>query len=222
MNQKSKISGLVIFLTLATFESEAIAATILFSDKSTFISSTGATSATGTIPNLGSVGSSFTLGSVTFTISPPATELFIGASGTRVAPDWSSVGPGNEIAISGIENLNANFSSPVFSAGFDFIEPTDETCFATCFDSTFDVILKNSGVIVDSFTFNAPNDVLAFIGIWTDSAFDRMEIVDTTATIDDEFFGEFYTGSSPVPLPAAVWLFGSGLIGLAGIARRKA
>lgn len=27
--------------------------------------------------------------------------------------------------------------------------------------------------------------------------------------------------ASPVPVPAAVWLFGSGLIGLAGIARRK-
>jgi hypothetical protein len=31
------------------------------------------------------------------------------------------------------------------------------------------------------------------------------------------------TGSgSAVPLPAAVWLFGSGLLGLAGVARRKA
>lgn len=29
-------------------------------------------------------------------------------------------------------------------------------------------------------------------------------------------------GASVVPVPAAVWLFGSGLIGLAGIARRKA
>ena len=29
------------------------------------------------------------------------------------------------------------------------------------------------------------------------------------------------TGPSPVPVPAAVWLFGSGLIGLIGIARRK-
>jgi len=26
---------------------------------------------------------------------------------------------------------------------------------------------------------------------------------------------------SPVPIPAAVWLFGSGLIGLLGVARRK-
>jgi hypothetical protein len=29
-------------------------------------------------------------------------------------------------------------------------------------------------------------------------------------------------GSSPVPLPAAVWLFGSGLLGLAGVGRRRA
>jgi hypothetical protein len=30
-----------------------------------------------------------------------------------------------------------------------------------------------------------------------------------------------FAGSSPVPVPAAVWLFGSGLLGLVGIARRK-
>ncbi|MEA3242882.1 MAG: VPLPA-CTERM sorting domain-containing protein [Pseudomonadota bacterium] len=29
------------------------------------------------------------------------------------------------------------------------------------------------------------------------------------------------TASSVVPIPAAVWLFGSGLLGLVGIARRK-
>ncbi len=31
-----------------------------------------------------------------------------------------------------------------------------------------------------------------------------------------------FQAASPVPVPAAVWLFGSGLIGLIGIARRKA
>ncbi|MDN5940478.1 MAG: VPLPA-CTERM sorting domain-containing protein [Nitrospira sp.] len=30
-----------------------------------------------------------------------------------------------------------------------------------------------------------------------------------------------FTFASPVPLPAAIWLFGSGLIGLAGLARRR-
>jgi hypothetical protein len=35
-------------------------------------------------------------------------------------------------------------------------------------------------------------------------------------------FGEFtFAAASPVPIPAAVWLFSSGLIGLIGVARRK-
>ncbi|MGI9320139.1 MAG: VPLPA-CTERM sorting domain-containing protein [Thiogranum sp.] len=33
--------------------------------------------------------------------------------------------------------------------------------------------------------------------------------------------GAFIGGGTPVPLPAAVWLFGSGLLGLFGIARRR-
>jgi hypothetical protein len=33
--------------------------------------------------------------------------------------------------------------------------------------------------------------------------------------------GAFIGGGSPVPLPTAVWLFGSGLLGLVSIARRK-
>lgn len=44
---------------------------------------------------------------------------------------------------------------------------------------------------------------------------------EATATLTSA--GLTLTGtSSPVPLPAAVWLFGSGLLGLAGVARRKA
>lgn len=34
--------------------------------------------------------------------------------------------------------------------------------------------------------------------------------------------GSYLVTQSPVPIPAAVWLFGSGLIGLIGLARRKA
>jgi hypothetical protein len=31
----------------------------------------------------------------------------------------------------------------------------------------------------------------------------------------------YFAGSAPVPLPAAAWLFGSGLLGLLGVARRR-
>lgn len=35
------------------------------------------------------------------------------------------------------------------------------------------------------------------------------------------FSDDFTIGMSPVPVPAAVWLFGSGFLGLVGIARRR-
>jgi hypothetical protein len=46
-------------------------------------------------------------------------------------------------------------------------------------------------------------------------------VLEATATLSAS--GLTLTGGSPppVPLPAAVWLFGSGLLGLAGVARRK-
>jgi hypothetical protein len=52
-------------------------------------------------------------------------------------------------------------------------------------------------------------------------------VISTSAPIGFESFignafGEFvFSAASPVPVPAAVWLFGSGLLGLVGIARRK-
>jgi len=47
----------------------------------------------------------------------------------------------------------------------------------------------------------------------------------TVANTDAEFVlrtGTIDIGVSAVPVPAAVWLFGSGLLGLVGVARRKA
>jgi len=41
-------------------------------------------------------------------------------------------------------------------------------------------------------------------------------------TNDPNVTSGYFGGSTPVPVPAAAWLLGSGLIGLAGVARRKA
>jgi len=63
-----------------------------------------------------------------------------------------------------------------------------------------------SSFMVDNFT-----QAIAFAGI------KRVEVENITTFgigIDDLNF-------TPVPIPAAIWLFGSGLLGMIGIARRK-
>ena len=52
------------------------------------------------------------------------------------------------------------------------------------------------------------------IGVWT------LHIEDAIG-VDSGVLGSWSLDITPVPVPAAVWLFGSGLIGLVGIARRK-
>lgn len=44
-------------------------------------------------------------------------------------------------------------------------------------------------------------------------------LIDLNGTLQNS--GTFHIDFAPVPLPAAAWLFGSGVIGLAGLARRK-
>lgn len=216
------LKKLTLCLSFSSLVSVADAAMLTFTDKANFQSVTGAVSATGTLSNLGAVGSSVKVGDVTFSLgSSSATKLFVGTGGSR---DWTTITPRNDIALSGNEDLNMTFNTAVYAAGFDIVEPSNNSngygCNAVCHDTTFQVSLKLGSTLVDTFTFNAPNDVLAFIGVKSDKAFDRLEIRDLTGTHDNEYFGEVYTASE-VPVPAAAWLFGSALLGLAGLRKNK-
>jgi len=213
----------VLFLAaLLMIGASSEAAMILYTNKADFLNDTGATSATGALPDVGAVAPGFTVGSVSFTTL--SGQFFIG-----IPPnDWTSLIPGPDIAISDVESFRAELAAPVFSLGFDFNEPTISGGFpngchvAVCSDSTFRVTLVLAGVDIPgaSFLFNAPDDVLAFIGVWTDFAFDEVRIIDETDTIDDEFWGEFYAGNTPVPEPGSLSLLGAGLLA-AALGRRR-
>ncbi|MDH3669561.1 MAG: hypothetical protein OES46_00145 [Gammaproteobacteria bacterium] len=190
---------------LVSFGIQAQATLLTFDDKAAFLAATGASSATGPLPNVGGVSTNRTVGSATFINR--TSGFFIGAVGVPQVPtgDWYAPLPGNDIAINQRENIDVAFASPVFSMGFDFAEP-DVTMpvpygnqgrpFGV--DSTFMVTLIDGATPVDTFTFNAPDDVISFVGVWSDTAFDRAEIREIEGGIDDEYFGEFYTGTIPL------------------------
>ena len=160
------------------------AAVIQFADKATFLAATGATDATGAIPDLGAgvLVDPRTIGSVEIN----AVTWF-----SDSAFPWTDLIPGNEISVgvglsySYLDDINATFAAPVFSAGFDFVEyvarlgPFGGCGDGLCVDSTFQVTLRNAGSFVDQFVFNAPNDVAAFVGVWSPAAFDMLEIRET-------------------------------------------
>lgn len=229
---------LLLALTITAVSAPVYAqATITtFSSQSAFLSATGAASATGVIPDFGLVPSfgSATVGQVTFT-DPDGLGFFIGGAAYYHSPafDWTTRYAGNEIAINSTENLNVAFNAPVYSAGFDFIEPGAfdvqspyaNDLYYPYMDSIFTVTLKSNSATVGSFTFNAPDNVASFIGVWSSAAFNRMEIRETTGGIEDEYFGQFYAGNSVLPVPEpetyGMLLAGLGLLGFAARRRKK-
>lgn len=195
-----------------------------FSNQTAFFSATGATSATGALPDLVGTHTSVQIGSVTFT-DVNGYKFWVGGLSSYTPNNWTTLLTGNEIAINHVENLDVSFNAPVYSAGFDFAEPSvlsasspyanDATYLYA--NSVFTVTLKNNSTTVGAFSFNAPDEVASFVGVWSDTAFNHMEIRETAGGIEDDYFGQFYTGNAaPVPEPQswAMLLIGVALVSL--------
>jgi hypothetical protein len=192
----------MVAVALAVLATPAIAQVQTFTDKAAFLAATGATSATGPLPNLHCVASggtgSATIGSVTFRVGPGGDDLCIGMAGG----DWYPPTAGNDIA-QGIESLEVETAALVFALGFDFVEPnaTVQPGGGVPVNSPFQVTLYNGTTQVGQFTFDAPDDVVAFVGVQSAQAFNRAVIVDTTGNDDDEYFGQSYSGTVPFNSP---------------------
>jgi hypothetical protein len=165
---------------------------------------------------------------VTFSITLPSYELYLGAGGdpTVVDQDFTLRLPGPDLGISDRENLNADLAASVFALGFDFAEPENDPNLGNAppIDSSFLVTLLQGAIPVGTFTFNEPNDTAAFVGVWSDMSFDRVEIRETVGGADNEFFGQFYTSARApgvIPEPAAILIWGFFAIGVVGCRRRR-
>jgi hypothetical protein len=196
--------------------SQLAAAPTRFFQKNVFLSETGATSATGELPNLGRIQENVRqVGDITFSTSSPS-SLFIGGIGAGGPPggDWTTRLPGSDIALSDVENLDIVSDHPIKAMGFDFVKPGHDDDYSPGDPSVahFQVTVKLGNVQLHSFEFSAPSpqipsDTASFVGIVSDQEFDRLEVRDLVAApagIDDEYFGQVYTStSSAIPLPNA-------------------
>ncbi|HEY9050740.1 MAG TPA: VPLPA-CTERM sorting domain-containing protein [Gammaproteobacteria bacterium] len=143
-------------------------------------------------------------------------SVFLGATATGAAPanDWTDGFQGTVDADAGTMSLNlggfyANWSGSNFLQGTDSAETvqcagTPEVCASSsaAATGTVDMVAGTFDVTWSSFITTAP--FAGQTGYW--------HITGTFESVPDV---------APVPVPAAVWLFGSGLVGLAGIARRR-
>ncbi len=200
----------VAFGTTAMFLISPVVAQVTpYADRSAFLLATGsimepAWPNAGLIP--GGPAASYSLGRLTLSIAPPSTNFYVGSGHhPAVGSDWTTFVAGNDIAISGPENLNVDFAEPMRAVGFDFAEPTIRTVvyapcspLCPCLNSTFQVTLRRGGalgIVVGTIQFNRPDDTAAFVGLASLRAFDRMEVRELAGSCDDEYFGQFWTRS---------------------------
>ncbi len=212
-----KVTTLIVITIVFLLSSAQAAIITTYTNKTDFLTATGAISISGTLPNLGALGNGnpVMLGGVTLNLAGNSTQFFV--------DNRTDINPGFDIAISGDENFDAVLESPTFSFGFDIVEPS--LCIAgviACSEFTL-TVGSDSAVFTLLGLDSIPR--LEFIGIVSDSPFSLVEIRETM-TNDivingdaNDYFGEFY--AAPVPIPASIWLFGSA-IGLLGWKKRKA
>jgi hypothetical protein len=126
-------------------------------------------------------------------------------SGTVVSSHYVQWDP------SGTKRVNATITTD--SEIFAFIY-TDENLF------TSDEFLGRPGIDYNDFQFRGledfNNDTILFNGLSTDISWLASNPGDWARMIT-----AFSPGASEVPVPAAVWLFGTALVGFVGISRRR-
>ena len=146
--------------------------------------------------------------------APVTTFLASSAAGAAGADAWGSGFQGDVDTVAGTISVNmggfyANWS------GTNFLQGTDTTQTEQCVDRNGTMVCGTSSAAA---TGTVDMEAGTFDISWSSFI--------TTAPFAGQtgfwhLTGTFTSEASAVPVPAAVWLFGSGLVGLAGVARRR-
>jgi hypothetical protein len=116
---------------------------------------------------------------------------------------------GGEYIAETVDGYSVNYET--FQQSFGMFGESDE-CEGLTFSCFTNTIIKYD---------SQGNETMALQTAWHgfDSSYEAPFLIGTD--VEHSHYGSYLVRTSDVPIPAAVWLFGSGLIGLTGIARRK-
>ena len=215
MNSK----GFLALLLLCACSSASMAASMTFT-----INVENAVAPHGTPGNYGTV----TISDVMDTTNTLCDDSNFGTDCVLFDVDFGgSLDPSDEV-----NNFAFNQSSDILTSSTEFFFPTESSSSTVSFDQTADGfgvydVMINVNPTVDPFVFVVDHDDASdFWSKWTTTnstgpcgkgpTYSCLFAANVAGT------GNSWVGHQQVvPIPAALWLFGSGLLGLVGIARRK-
>ncbi len=224
---RSKIIVAILFLAIFLLFSHASASVIKYDELNTFLIETGAKAET-PLPKIGKVRTPvLQVGDLNISKGPNAEIMWTWDYSDRIG--------GYEIGLTGGEDLDIELSDSIYSFGFQTVEPDKDYSYSSdeFQDSTFMITLFDKSDAVGFFEYETPNDIASFIGVWSDKPFDKVEIREIIGGNDNEFFGQFYTGSNalitdlnerqpiPNPEPGTFILLGTGIFGIAAYRLRR-
>lgn len=221
-----KYVGSIILCALFTLSSNTYSASVTYTSQPNFLTALGGSGATldfeaqtsGDIINSGT-----SIGDISFSysIGPPPTDMM-------VTNDFLTTSGNNYLGLDDAGNFNLfiagdafsmSFATPTYALGMYFVSGDP------LFNGDIQLI-TSSGTALNSDVIDVTlgdGGLAYYVGLISDTAFNSASIQFDVAAEGAFLYSvdDITTSTSVVPVPAAVWLFGSGLIGLIHLGKRR-
>ena len=216
-----KLRLLCVLCTLLLSVS-ANAAIITYTDEASFLAALSGPASTLDFDST-SVGtlipSGNSLGGVTFTYNISGLDM-------KVVNDFDTTSPNNYLGLDDAGNLDLfiagdefsmSFASPVNAIGLYIVSGDPLLAGDVSLDTSAGSALNSDVVDVTL----GDGGLAYYIGLMSDTAFTSADLTFDAEAVEKFLYSVDDITTSVVPIPGAVWLFGSGLLGLISLSKRR-